>query len=168
MIHCLIALAEPDKTIKKKRMKEFISAWLLAVLAAFVAGSVAHSQFVLADLEQIGVSISLSSRLSTTFEDLVGLLPGYGAVLAIGFLLAFLLAGWVRNTFHTGGWIFAMAGFVAVLTVFALMYPLMEITLIAGARSMAGLICQCLAGALGGIVFAILKKSKGEVSGHEC
>ena len=143
-------------------MKEYLSAWLLAVLVTFVAGSVAHSQFVLAGLEQIGISISMTSRFYTTADDLIGLLPGYGSVIAVGLLPAFGFAGWVRKKLQTGLWVFLLAGFVAMLTIFAAMYPLMEISLIAGARSTAGLVCQCLSGALGGVVFVVVKKPEEE------
>ena len=139
-------------------MKGYLSAWLPAVLVTLVAGSIAHSQFVIADLEQIGISISVTSRVYTTIDDLIGLLPGYGTVIAIGLLPAFGFAGWVRRKLQTGLWIFPLAGFVTMLTIFAAMYPLMEISLIAGARSTAGLVCQCLAGALGGLVFVAIKK----------
>ena len=78
-------------------MKEYLFAWLLAVLVTAVTGSIIQSQFVLTGLEQVGVSISLSSRFYTTFNDLAGLLPGYGAVIALGLLPAFLLASWIRR-----------------------------------------------------------------------
>ncbi|AGH43378.1 hypothetical protein C427_1269 [Paraglaciecola psychrophila 170] len=37
------------------------------------------------------------------------------------------------------------------------MHPILEITLLAGARSTFGFICQSLAGAMGGVVFANLR-----------
>ncbi|AMO57784.1 hypothetical protein [Endozoicomonas montiporae] len=145
-------------------MKEHLSAWLLAVVVTFVVGSIAQSQFVLAGLEQIGVAISYSSRFYTTLNDLVGLLPGYGTVIAIGFLPAFGFAGWIRKKLQTGLWVFPLAGFVTILTIFAAMYPIFEVTLVAGARSTAGLVCQCLSGALGGVVFTTVnRRIKGEV-----
>ena len=148
-------------------MKAFISACWPAVITTFLMGSMANSQFVLADLELIGVAIPFSSRLSATLNDLTGLLPGYGAVIAIGFAIAFPLASWCRHRFNTGRWIFPLAGFTSIFAIISLMHPVMEITLIAGARSTVGLMCQCLAGALGGCMFAARKRSQEERQRNE-
>ncbi|OED43574.1 hypothetical protein ACH42_09685 [Endozoicomonas sp. (ex Bugula neritina AB1)] len=136
--------------------KIFILAWFFAFTVTFVLGSVLHSQFVLADLVAIGVSIPQSVRVSAVIDDLIGLLPGYGAVIALGLLLAFLLSGWLQQKLQTGSWLHVLSGFSAMLAIHALMYPLMEITLIASVRSFYGLLAQCIAGAVGGALFAVI------------
>jgi hypothetical protein len=48
-----------------------------------------------------------------------------------------------------------MVGFFVMLSA---MQPILNVTLIAGARSTAGLIAQCCAGVFAGIVFSSLKQ----------
>lgn len=121
--------------------------------------SIAHTQFVLYELAQLSVDIPISTWLSTTLKDVVGLLPGYGAIIMIGLLLGFtIMAAVNRWTKLPKPIAYAIAGALSLAMIHLLMHPLFNITLIAGARSFFGLICQILCGALGGFVFGKLAK----------
>ena len=145
--------------MNKKRLK-LVRDYLLAVLATFFLASISHSQFVLLELAKVGAEISFSTRVSATFQDLVGFLPAYAPVIAVGMLIGFSLITWISSKFNSSfaGW-YPIAGGLSLLTIHAAMYPLLEITLIAGARSIAGLTMQVVAGVIGGLLFYRLRKN---------
>ena len=66
--------------------------FLVAVIFAFVLASLFHSQFVMAELTKVGVEILFNDRLSMSIDDLLGLYPTYGVVIAVSFLIAFIVA----------------------------------------------------------------------------
>jgi len=133
--------------------------YIFAVLLCFTLASIAHSQMVLTGLEQQGIVIPPVERLQMTLSDWWGLLPGYGAIIAAGMLIALSVAGWIcSKTGAIGGLLYALAGAAAMLSILMAMQPIMDITLIAGARGSTGLTLQSLAGFLGGWSFYWLRK----------
>lgn len=131
--------------------------FLLAVLVTFILASLAHSQFVLLELAKVGVQIDMASRISMSIDDLIGLGPSYGAIIALSLLLGFTVVGTIRKYRpHTTAWVYPLAGALAMLVMLLAMQPIMHITLIAGARTPFGILAQCLAGFAGGWVFKSL------------
>lgn len=144
---------------KLKRVAAFFS----SALICFIIASVFHSIFVLNGLLQLDITISWADRLSMIVSDLIGLLPGYGSIIVIGLLIGYLIIGLLRRFITLPAVLaYAIGGLLSLLAIHLLMYPLMHITLIAGARSEAGLIFQLIAGAIGGALFGglIQKTSK--------
>lgn len=139
---------------------KLILRFLIATLTAIVAASIAHSQFVLIGLVDIGVSIPASDWISMTLSDIWGLLPGYGSVIGVALLLSFLIiAGVQKWLFTLPDWRFSVAGFIGIAAALIAMQPLLDVTLIAGARTEAGFFFQCVAGAIGGYVFGLLNRT---------
>ncbi len=137
----------------------FVLRYLVATLLCFTLASIAHSQMVLWGLQQQAIVIPPFERLQMTLSDWWGLLPTYGSVIAVGLLIALLVATWLsRKTGPWGGLVFGLAGAVALLSILLAMQPIMDITLIAGARSHMGLLLQVSAGFIGGLVFYWLRK----------
>lgn len=138
-------------------MKKFLTiflSWLISVAVCFVLASVAHSQFVLAGLVGIGIEISVTDRVAMTLADMRGLMIGYGSVLGITLALGFgLVAAWSKWLMPLPGFCYPLAGLIAIATALTAMQPLLEVTLIAGARGASGFIAQCLAGLVAGWVF---------------
>ncbi len=132
--------------------------YFLAVLVTFSIASISHTQFVLSELIKVGADISFSTRVSASFQDFVGLLPSYAIVIAIGLLLGFAIASFIKSKLNSNhlGW-YPLAGCVSLLTIHLAMHPILEITLIAGARTTVGLIMQLLAGGVGGLCFYYLR-----------
>jgi hypothetical protein len=132
--------------------------FLVAVIFAFVLASLFHSQFVVAELSKVGVEILFKDRLSMSIDDLLGLYPTYGIVIAVSYFISFIVAGLLIKRFRLSPYIlYCLAGGVGVTVALLAMHPILEITLLAGARSTFGFICQSLAGAIGGVVFAHLR-----------
>ena len=135
--------------------------WLYASVTGFITASTSHSQFVLSRLTSLGIDIPLRVRVLSTFDDIIGLSLTYLPILAIGLALGFSCAHWLAWKLpHQRKILFALAGFCAVETILLCMYPIMEITLIAGARSWGGLIAQGLSGALAGLIFVATTPTK--------
>lgn len=132
--------------------------FLVAVIFAFILASLLHSQFVMAELTLLGVEISLNDRLSMSLDDLIGLFPTYGIVIAISFLIAFIVATvFIKKLSLSPLILYTLAGGVGLSVALLAMQPILDITLLAGARSTFGFLCQSLAGAIGGGVFSHLR-----------
>ena len=133
----------------------------IAILATFVLASLAHSQFVLHELASLGVTIDVATRISSSLDDLSGLLPGYGGILAVGLLIGFSIMGLLRKYRPAVGyWVYPVGGLITVLVAHLAMHPIFNVTLIAGARTPLGLLCQALAGLIGGYVFMQLRRPR--------
>ena len=137
----------------KSKLK-ILGQFLIAVICSYTLASIFHSQFVLSALSDIDIHISLADRLSMTLSDLLGLAPGYGSVilisLALGFLIVNAISKWLQPIPAIR---YPIAGALAIGGALLAMQPLLNVTLIAGAREPLGFVCQCVAGLVGGWVF---------------
>ncbi len=144
-------------------------AFIVAVLVGTALSALAHTHFVLMELADVGVNVSLSDRLSTHLHDLIAFLPSYdpvagvpsmGIIMGVGFLLAFIIAAIVIRFLpglRTIG--YTLAGGVALWAMLSLMQQQFGTMPIAGARTTLGLALQVAAGAVGGLTFSALSRS---------
>ena len=146
----------------------FIPAWLVA----FIFASVLHSHFVLFELVALNIHIPGSKWLYMVLDDLFGLFPTYGAIIAVTLTISFFIASRLNSflekraltltkngaagMFGAAG-IFGAAGAVGFLIMLAAMQPILDVTLIAGARSNLGIAAQCIAGFVSGIIYSRLR-----------
>lgn len=136
----------------------YLAALLAATLFASLLGSIFSSQFVLLELQTIGVDISMQTRLSMTVSDLAILQtlgPAFGAALLVAFLVAGACVKFIggnRSFWHVFG------GACAVTTLLLIMSWQLQLMPIAGARSNLGILFQAIAGASGGWLFARLTR----------
>jgi cellobiose-specific phosphotransferase system component IIC len=134
---------------------------LIASVVGFIFASMLHTQAVLAKLTDIGIIITLNDRLSTTWQDMLGLAPTYGIIILIGLTIAFSVTGLLNKKLHTKGtFLYPLAGGVAMLVMLLAMQPILNVSLIAGSRGTAGLVMQVIAGLIAGVCFARLIKKK--------
>ncbi|MGB6138680.1 MAG: hypothetical protein WBG55_00005, partial [Pseudoalteromonas rhizosphaerae] len=68
-------------------LPSFLVSWLLT----FTLASLFHSQYVVNQLVNVGVVVGFNDRVNLTLEDWLGLLPTYGAIIAIALAIAFLV-----------------------------------------------------------------------------
>jgi hypothetical protein len=117
----------------------FIRAWLLT----FTLASMAHTQFNI-------------WRIAMTWHDWLGLLPTYGVIIAAGLLLGWLICTEILHFTHAQGSIvqasYVLAGGITIGVIHTAMYPILHVTLIAGARDF-GLLLQILCGLIGACWF---------------
>lgn len=141
--------------------RKFTLAWF----TTFTLASICHSQFNIWQLQQVNIVMPWSERLSMTGQDWLGLLPTYGLILLVGLLLAwwfsFCIIHWLNTPTTTQRWFYIFSGGAAILTIHTAMYPILNVTLIAGAREW-GLYLQVICGMIGGAIYysdnAIAKK----------
>lgn len=143
-------------------LPSFLASWLLT----FTLASLFHSQYVVNQLVNVGIEISFSDRVNLTLDDWLGLLPTYGAIIAVALALAFLVTGLLyRKCPKYGIQLFVIAGVTAFAVALVAIESIMNITIIAGARGW-GFYTQLIAGAVGGYVFAML--AKNYISKDDC
>jgi hypothetical protein len=154
-----------------KRVIHLCAMFVVSVVAATMMASVIGTQFVLARLDQLGVSVSLADRLATTWHDFINLgvfiSPAfgfsYGILIATGLLVAFVaatvLSHWLPS-FRTI--IFTAAGGIALATVLILSLQAFEVMLFSFARSPLEFFGQVVAAACGGWLFATLTAKPGD------
>lgn len=143
-----------------QKIAKIIGAFIAAVVTASIFASIFSTQFVIAALQDIGVSIPFGTRMSMTLDDL-NILQTLLAVVGVCFLVGFLVAGLAQG--KLGGnrkiW-YLVAGGTALICTLLLMNAVLQLMPVAGARTIAGLLMQGVAGAIGGWVFAWLSKPK--------
>ena len=133
----------------------FLVSWLLT----FTLASLFHSQYVVNQLVNVGVVVSLSDRINLSLDDWLGLLPTYGAIIAIALAIAFLVtAKLTKKVKQYSVALFIAAGVAALAVVLIAIESIMNIHIIAGARGW-GFYMQLLAGAVGGYTFSHLIKT---------
>lgn len=133
--------------------------FLLAVLVTTLIGTLIQTQINLAALGEIGVAVDTSTRLATSGADLLGFTPSFGPIVAVGFLIAFLIAALFARWWPQGkALLYPLAGFVAIITAMLLMAAIFKLTPVAAARSTFGLIALGMSGALGGWTFWQLQR----------
>ena len=136
-------------------LPSFLVSWLLT----FTLASLFHSQYVVNQLVNVGVVVGLSDRASLTLDDWLGLLPTYGAIIALALAIAFFVTAKLNKKVKKySTQLFVIAGIVAFAIVLIAIESIMNIHIIAGARGW-GFYAQLLAGALGGLAFSQLVKA---------
>ena len=144
-----------------KQHLQLIIDFLTAVLCGFVLASLFHSQFVMHRLTELGINIDLSTRISSSLKDMMGLLPTYGVIILLALLAGFTLTGLVRQYYSLlPNWLYPLSGATAIAVALLAMQPILDITLIAGARGVMGFAAQCLAGLFAGWVFMYQRKTR--------
>jgi hypothetical protein len=137
----------------------FIRAWFLT----FTLASMAHTQFNIWQLGKVDIAVSLNQRIAMTGQDWLGLLPSYGVIIAGGLLLGWLICAVIfhftqaRSTLVKAS--FILAGGITIGAIHTAMYPILQVTLIAGARDF-GLLLQILCGLIGACWFVYPIKSR--------
>ena len=153
--------AEPERRAMLQAVFRHLLAYVLAVGVALIAASAASTHFVVAGLEAIGAEIGVSERIDMVLNDLKGLGPTYGVVIAVGFAIA-LPVGWlIGQILKPIRFLrFPLAGAAAIGAALYAMLQLYDVIPIIGAQSTEGFAAQLAAGALGGLVFAVLRGAK--------
>ena len=138
----------------------YVAAFIAAVLTTSILASIFSTQFVIAALQDVGAVIPIATRLSMTLKDFA-IIEILGLVTAVCFVIGFIVAGLCVK--FIGGsrlaW-FALAGASALTCTLLLMTWQLQLSPIAGARTLLGLSFQGLAGAIGGITFTKISRKR--------
>ena len=138
-----------------RRSLDFVA----AVVVTSALASLSSTHFVLGALLDLDVTIGFGDRLRAYGHDVVNVTPLYAVIIAAGNLIAFPAAALAAHWFPTVRiWIFAAAGATAIVVALLSMEAQLAIMPIAGARHWQGMVAQGLAGAAGGLLFAVLSR----------
>ena len=148
-------------------MLKRILAFVAASLGGYTAAVLAYSQLNLSNLTDLGVAIGLGDRFATFAHDLVSMtsmyLPIMAAALLVAFLFATLVLRWVPHLRTIG---YVLAGAVGMLALILFFKVLMGTNPIAVTRTVVGIVSQCLAGAVAGIIYvrlsSVVSSDKGK------
>ena len=145
--------------------------WVIAFIAAaavmIVLGSLSHSlmvqrawsEAVLAG-EGVSATLSMGDRVAWILHDLVGMLPLFGSLVSVALLIAFLAGSLVARFTGLRPIVFAVAGAVAIFTLFTLLKMQLGTVGVFGARGNMGLGLQVVSGMIAGLVFAFLSRPR--------
>ncbi len=141
-----------------------ILAYGAAVVTTLVLAAAFYTQQVSAKQVEFGAVFTPADYFETYIQNLVGLAPAFGAVIAIGLLIAFPVAAAVKRILKPLAPIaYPVAGATAMATAIWAIENLViggGVGVIGGARGPVGLGLQALAGALGGVVFTLIAVRK--------
>jgi hypothetical protein len=129
-----------------------ICQYLSAAIVTFIVGSVIGSQMVLSSLGAMGLEVTLSQRLSVTWQDIVGLSTSLLPMMALSQMLAWwILEGIGRRTrLAHAALLYALLGGLSIVALHLVLRQIFGVDAYAPARSIAGLMGQAAAGAMGG------------------
>jgi len=137
------------------------TAFVVAVVVTAVLGAAAHTQFIVASLADLGHPVSFADRLTWTAHDIAGMFPTFAPIIAFAFVLAFPVSALVcRRLTHLRTFGYVLAGGLAMICALLVMKQLLDISGVAGARTLPGVLVQGVAGAAGGWVFARLSRPR--------
>ena len=133
--------------------------FLLAGLVAYVIAVLFYTQINLSNLTDLGIDISFSDRFGAASHDLLSMTGMYLPIMLVALLVAFSLAAivirFLPNLRILG---FVVAGIVGVLALVLFFSSFLGTNPIAVTRSSLGLISQCGAGGMGGLVYALVSQ----------
>ena len=139
-----------------------IGHFFAASLLTFLLASIVHSQFVIYELLAININVSWLDRLSMTVQDIQGLFATLGPIISFSLLCGFLLVVLLNKISMASQQyrfiLFPLAGGIALWLMIFAMHPIMHITIIASARSAAGIASLSMCGVIGGWAFWRLRK----------
>jgi len=138
------------------------AAFLAAVVATALVGSVLQTQINLSSITGLGVPVPPGMRATTTAQDAARFGPVMAAIAAAAFLPAFL-AAWALGRTVPGlrVAIYAVAGAAGLWAAFTLMGLFTPMpTLVAAVRGTKGLLAMSATGLVGGLLFAVLRRRR--------
>ena len=144
---------------KLTRMGRRLISFLVAGLVAYVVAVLFYTQINLSNLTDLGIDISFSDRLAAASHDLLSMTGMYLPIMLVALLVAFSLAAIVIRflpNLRTLG--FVLAGMVGVLAMVLFFSSFLGTNPIAVTRSSLGLLSQCGAGGIGGLVYALVSQ----------
>jgi hypothetical protein len=136
-----------------------VLAFIAAVIVSYIVAVLFYTQLNLGNLVEMGIAVGAGDRFSAALHDLGGMTGLYLPIIAVALLIAFLVTRlilhWVPQLHMLG---YVLAGFAAIFAVDFALGMAFGTHPIPVTRTTVGLISQCVAGALGGYVFALLTR----------
>ncbi|MCC5812437.1 MAG: hypothetical protein JJU06_18905 [Ectothiorhodospiraceae bacterium] len=155
----------------KHRLIRVTPAFVVAVAVTAVLSSIAQTQYNMLALTAMGVLVPPGTWLQVVLRDLVGFAPIYAIVVAVAFLLAFIVAAQLARWLPRQRMVlFMLAGAAGILAAVLLINGLAPMTPVAITRYLTGTAILCGAGAVGGWVYMLLAgvPQRASLTGAPC
>ena len=135
-------------------MIKTLGSYLLAVITAYLLGAILVSQGNIAAVVALGFDVSFSQRLDAAVHDMLSMtdiyLPLVAISLALGLPVAYAI---VRNRPQLRLIAYTLAGFTALIAIHVVIKAVVGLSGVAPTRTLVGLLCQGIAGGVGGYLF---------------
>lgn len=136
-----------------------LGVYLAAIGVAYLLAATSATQHVASSLNSMGLPVSIGTRLNMTVQDLAGMAGMFLPLIAFGFLVAFLVTALLCRWW--GRWripLYTLAGACALACIHVTLNLAFDITPVAIARSLPGLLVQAAAGAAGGYTYVFFSQ----------
>ena len=130
-----------------------VTAYTLGVLVAYLVGSVIGTQMILHTVSSMGLEITLSERVGSTVDDLIGLSSSLLPIMAVSLVMSWWACDFVtrKSPYLRSPLLYGLAAAFAIAILHTALNQIFGMDAFAPARSLLGLAGQCLAGAIGGV-----------------
>lgn len=140
-------------------MVRVLRAFFPAVLIAYLLASVIFTQSILATVQSFGLDVTIAERIAATWHDIIGMSSSYLLLMLVAFVLGLPVAAALTRVLpNQRALLFTLAGFVAVVALHVIMKAALGVSGVAVTRTLAGLVGQGLAGAIGGYCYHLLSR----------
>ncbi|MEM8564388.1 MAG: hypothetical protein AAGF57_19265 [Pseudomonadota bacterium] len=138
-------------------MIQWLKGFFLALILTYVLASILITLGNLSAVQGLGLNVSAGVGISAIAHDMTGMISSYLALIVVGLLIAFPVAALLTKLLPgKRAFLYALAGFTAVMAIHLIMKSVFGLWVFAPTRSLLGLIGQGLAGAVGGYVFHLV------------
>ena len=136
-----------------------VTAYTLGVLVAYLLGSVIGTQMILYSVSAMALEVTLNARLGSTVNDLVGLSASLLPMMAVSLVVPWLACDFMtrRHPHLRSPLLYGLTGAFAIAILHIALSQIFGMDVFAPARTLAGLLGQCLAGAIGGVCLNALR-----------
>ena len=136
-----------------------VTAYTVGVLVAYIVGSVIGTQMILYSVSTMALEVTLNARLGSTVNDLVGLSASLLPMMAVSLVIPWLVCDFVtrRHLHLRSPLLYGLAAAFAIAILHIAPSQIFGMDVFAPARTLAGLLGQCLAGAIGGVCLNALR-----------
>ena len=136
-----------------------VTAYTLGVLVAYIVGSVIGTQMILYSVSTMALEVTLNARLGSTVNDLVGLSASLLPMMAVSLVIPWLVCDFVtrRHLHLRSPLLYGLTAAFAIAILHTALSQIFGMDVFAPARTLTGLLGQCLAGAIGGVCLNALR-----------
>ena len=136
-----------------------VTAYTVGVLVAYIVGSVIGTQMILYSVSTMALEVTLNARLGSTVNDLVGLSASLLPMMAVSLVIPWLACDFVtrRHPHLRSPLLYGLTAAFAIAILHTALSQIFGMDVFAPARTLAGLLAQCLAGAIGGVCLTALR-----------
>ena len=130
-----------------------VTAYTLGVLVAYIVGSVIGTQMILYSVSTMALEVTINARFASTVDDLIGLSSSLLPIMAVSLAAPWLACDFVtrRHPHLRSPLLYGLTAAFAIAILHTALSQIFGMDVFAPARTLTGLLGQCLAGAIGGV-----------------